>query len=134
MKKKKPKPEPETGPDYTPDIVKLIDEIRDTLIAVGIKQTGIAFKKAKIEKAKHSVAKECYLWLVGFQASSCKEYLRVKALVPAGVWALYKAGSVKGSYEQNQMRLIRDQIRKQWSERPEILRRTKKVVKNVEAK
>lgn len=109
--------------DYIEKICTLIDAVRSTLLASGLKQTAIAFRKSKLHKATLESLKDCYLWLVGFQGGCCKEYAATLALVPKQVWDMYAMTGMKGSYEQNRLRLIKTETKKQWANRPEILKR-----------
>ena len=105
------------------DISDQITIIRDTLLDAGYSQTGIAFRRSKVEKASDKAKENCLKWLVEFKHTFVAKYKKTKELVPAHVWANYKSIGIKGTYEQNQLEIATNLLKLHWGKRPSILTR-----------
>lgn len=114
--------------DLTQDKLKLvdtilakIDEIRPNLLACGLKSLG--FKKDRLLRGMLDDLHKCEFWLDAFRDIQIARYLKVKAIVPESVWAMYAATGMSGSFEQEELKAARENVRIVWGQRPNLLRR-----------
>lgn len=106
------------------EIPGLVTGMREILLKCGLSPGAIAYNRKRLDKGSEQELETARLWLHGFKAGYLPMYGKAKALVPEGVWAMYERTGTSGSYEQNELRIAVKLIRKEWNNRPVILKRT----------
>lgn len=109
-------------------ISQLVSELRNVLLEVGIKPTGIAFKKEKIEQAPEKQQEHALAWLKGFKDVYVRDYQKAKSLVPKLTQAMYELSKLSyKTYEEDEVKESRLHLIEAWRKRPAILQRNANV-------